>query len=427
MRAKKTTSLNESMERIPPEKRQKYLEGRLKEHISYAYEKAPGVKARFDEAGIAPSAVHNIKDLEKLPILRKDELVDLQKSNPPFGGFTTVPIEDLGRVYVSPGPIFDPHHQGESFWQRHVQIARALGFSKGDIVVNTWAYHLVPAGLIIDEILRRVGATVIPMGVGNTELQVQVMHDLKVTGFCGTTGFFMNIIRKAEEMGYDIRQDFHIRLAVIGGEMGGGPIRTMVERNYGIATRDFYGTAEVVWVAYECGERSGMHIAEDVIVEMVNPVSGKPVRPGETGEVVLTVFDETYPMIRFGTGDLSAIIYEPCPCGRTSPRLLRILGRVGDAVRVRGMFIHARQLEAALSYFSEVSRYQAVVTRVGYRDELTLKVELENEAEVDKQKLTEKLLKAINEAIRIKLDRVEFLAKGAIPEEHKLIIDERTY
>ena len=427
METKKSIPSIEVVEKMSREERQKYLDGRLRELVAYAYEKAPAIKARFDKAGIAPSAVSGIKDLENLPILRKDELVELYKANPPFGGLVTAPIEDLERVYVSPGPIYDPHHQSESFWRRHVHMVKAAGFKKGDIVVNTWMYHLVPAGLMIDEMLRRAGVTVIPMGVGNTELQVQVMHHLKVTGFYGTTGFFMNIINKAEEMGYDIRKDFNLRLAMIGGEMGGGPIRELVEKKYGIVTGDAYGTADVGMVAYECSEKNGMHITEDVIMEIISYETGKPVGPGEVGEIVVTPIDETYPLIRFGTGDLAGWIEEPCPCGRTALRITRLLGRVGDAVRTRGMFIHPRQLEPALAGFSQIAQYQAVVTRSGHRDELTLKVELKTEEGVDKEKLTQQLIKAVSEAVRIKLDRVEFVAKEVIPEFHKLIVDERVY
>lgn len=427
MEAGEPISVNESTEGMHPEKLQEYLEGKLKELVRYAYEKAPGMKARFDEAGIAPSAVSTIKDLENVPILKKDDLIVLQRDNPPFGGLVAVPVEDLQRVYVSPGPIFDPHHSSEAYWRRHLQIISAIGFRKGDIVLNTAAYHLVPAGLLLDEVYKLAGVTVIPGGVGNTELQVQIMHRLKVTAFGGFTGFFMNVISKAEEMGYDIHKDFHLRLACIGGEMGGGPIRTLVEQKYGIPTRDFYGIAEAGLVAFECSEKSGMHIAQDVIIEIVDPASGKQLGPGEVGEIVITPIDETYPLIRFGTGDLSAMIYEPCTCGRTSPRLTRILGRVGDAVRTRGMFVHPKQFEPVLSKVAEISQYQMVVTRPGHRDELVLRAELKSEAGVEKEKLTEQLTKAVSEAVRIKVDKVEFVAPGVIPEEHKLIVDERAY
>jgi phenylacetate-CoA ligase len=417
----------EKMEKMSHKERQKVLDEQLKWLVNYAYEKAPSTRARFDLAGIVPSKVSGIKDLVNLPLLRKDELVDLYKAHPPLGGLVTVPITELERVYVSPGPIYDPHHSSEAFWQRHAHLVRSIGFGKGDIVVNTWMYNLVPAGLMIDEALRRAGITVIPMGVGNTELQVQVMHQLRATGFAGSTGFFMNIISKAEEMGFDIRKDFNLRLAVIGGEMGGGPIRKMVEEKYGIATSDMYGTADVGMLAYECSAKNGMHIAEGVILEMISYETGQQVKPGEVGEIVVTPIDETYPLIRFGTGDLAGLIDEPCSCGRTSLRITRLLGRVGDAVRTRGMFIHPRQLEPAMANFPQVAQYQAVVTRSGHRDELTLKVEPKTEEGIDKDKLASDLIQVVSEALRIKVDRAEFVAKGVIPEWHKLIVDERVY
>ena len=427
MKDKKSLPPFEAMEKMSRGERQKVLDEQLKWLVAYAYEKAPATKERFDKAGIVPSRVSGIKDLENLPLLRKDTLVDLYKANPPLGGLVTVPITELERVYVSPGPIYDPHHSSETFWQRHVYVGKSVGFRQGDIVINSWMYNLVPAGLMIDETLRRVGVTVIPMGVGNTELQVQVMHQLKVTGFIGTTSFFMNVINKAEEMGFDIRKDFNLRLAVVGGEMGGGPIRQMVEEKYGIATGDMYATADVGLIAFECSAKNGMHIAEGVILEMISYETGKQVEPGEVGEIVITPIDETYPLIRFGTGDLAGLIDEPCPCGRTSFRITRLLGRVGDAVRTRGMFIHPRQLEPAMAKFPQVAQYQAVVTRPGHRDELTLKVELKTEEGIDKEKLSNDLNQMVSQALRIKVDRVEFVAKGVIPEWHKLIVDERVY
>ncbi|MBN2462706.1 MAG: phenylacetate--CoA ligase family protein [Dehalococcoidia bacterium] len=417
----------EMMEKMSNEERRKLLDEQLKWQVAYAYEKAPSTKARFDEAGISPSNVSGIKDLENLPLLRKDALVDLYKANPPLGGLVTVPITELERVYVSPGPIYDPHHSSETYWQRHVHLVKSVGFGEGDIVVNSWMYNLVPAGLLIDEALRRAGVTVIPTGVGNTELQVQVMHQLRATGFAGSTGFFMNIITKAEEMGLDIRKDFNLRLAVIGGEMGGGPIRKTVEEKYGIATGDMYGTADVGLIAFECNAKSGMHIAEGVILEMISYETGKPVESGEVGEIVVTPIDETYPLIRFGTGDIASWIDEPCTCGRTSPRITRLLGRVGDAVRTRGMFIHPRQLEPAMAKFPQVAQYQAVVTRPGTRDDLTLKVEPKTEEGINREQLASELNQVVSEALRIKVDQVEFVAKGVIPEWHKLIVDERVY
>ncbi len=408
------------------EERERYLNKKLAQLVVYACERAPSIRERFEKAGIDPHKVEGIGDLQALPVLRKDELIDLFKSKPPLGGLVTVPVTELDRVYVSPGPIYDPHHKSEAFWERHRHLVESVGFGRGDVVINAWSYHLVPAGLMVDEALRRAGATVVPMGVGNTELHVEVMRQLQVTGFFGSTGFFMNIINKAEEMGYDVVKDFNLRLACIGGEMGGGPIRRLVEEKYGITTRDVYGTADVGLFAYECSGKEGMHIAEGVIVEVLSPETGQPVPPGEVGEVVVTPIDETYPLIRFGTGDLAALIVEPCPCGRTSLRITRILGRTGEAVRVRGMFIHPRQLEPAMARFSQVAGFQAVVTRTGHRDELTLKVELKGGV-VPGEGLAEEIRETVSGAIRVRVDRVEFVPQGVIPQGGKLILDERTY
>ena len=427
MKKKESLPSIRTLKTATSKERQKYLNARLRGLVAFAYEKAPTIRARLEKAHIKPSEVHSISDLENMPVLRKDDLVDLYKANPPFGGLVTMAPKDIERVYVSPGPIYDPHHKSNNYWRRHAQLMRDLGFRRGDIVINAWSYHLVPAGLLVDESLRKIGVTVVPMGTGNTELQVQVISHLKVSGFFGAASFFMNVVNKAEEMGYDIRRDFNLRLACIGGEMGGGPIRKIVEGKYGITTTDVYGTADVGLMAYECKQKSGLHIAEDVIVEIVDPENGKPIAPDGIGELVVTPIDKSYPLLRFGTGDLVSWINEPCSCGSTSLRVTRILGRIGDAVRTRGMFIHPKQLEPALAKFMEISKYQAVVTRQGYRDKLTLKVELKNEKEVGSVNLAEQLTKTITEAVRIKLDKVEYVVKGTIPDGHKLIVDERVY
>ena len=413
--------------KMGPQERKQYLNSRLQELLQFSYEKSPALKDRLDRAGIKPSAVKKIEDLQSMPILRKDDLIELCKKNPPFAGLVTLPTRKIQRIYISPGPIFDPHHDSKTYWRRHAQLMKDLGFRKHDVVINAWSYHLVPAGLLVDESLRRIGVTVIPMGTGNTELHAQVIKNLRVTGFFGATGFFMNIITKAEEMGFNIRKDFNLRLACIGGEMGGGPMRKLVEEKYGIATSDVYGTADVGLMAFECSEKSGLHIAEDVIVEIIDPATGKPVSEEGTGELVITPIDDTYPLLRFGTGDLVGWVKKPCSCGRTSLKITRILGRIGDAVRTRGMFIHPRQLEPVMAGFPDVLRYQAVVTRTGFRDELLLQVELKDKTSLDKESLSGELIKQVSDAIRIKVDKLEFVEKGKIPENHKTIVDKRVY
>ena len=302
---------------------------------------------------------------------------------------------------------------------------RKLGLTKGDIAINALTYHLVPAGLLVDEALTSMGVTVVPSGTGNRDLQVQIMHDLKVTVFIGFPLFLMQVIKRAEELGYDFRRDFALRSTLALGKSTG---RKNLEEDYKLPTIEVYGFLPIGVPAAECEHKSGMHFEEDFIVEIVDPATGKQLGPGEIGEVVVTtVFSEVMPRIRVGSGDLGHYTDEPCPCGKAALRITRILGRVGDAVRTRGMFIHPRQLEPAFSKFSEISKCQAVVARIGHRDELMLKVELKSDEGVDKENLTERLSKVVNEGVRIKVDRVEYVAKGVIPEGHKLIVDERVY
>ncbi|MFQ6015632.1 MAG: phenylacetate--CoA ligase family protein [Anaerolineae bacterium] len=396
---------------------------RLAHIVRHAYENAPGVRAKLEEAGITPDQIKSLADLKKIPVTSKDELVELQKANPPFGGYLAVPLSDLKRIYFSPGPIYDP--QGEEEARATAEAIGAAGFGSGDIVLNTFSYHLVPAGLMIDEALQAVGCTVVPTGVGNTELQVKMMADLRATGYVGTPSFLMTLIKKAEEMGLDFRKVFALRKALFTAEPYPPSLRKQFEEGYGLETAQAYGTADVGLVAYECPEASGLHFSDEVILEIVDPASGKRLGPGEAGEVVVTTFNETYPLIRFGTGDLSAYTAEPCPCGRTSPRLIAIMGRVGDAVKVRGMFVHPNQLRAAVSRFPEVTAFQAVITRPEHRDQMTLRLEVTEGT--DQEKLQEGLGKAVRDLCRLGADRIEFVAKGTIPEDAKPMVDERTW
>jgi phenylacetate-CoA ligase len=405
---------------------EQYHNQELQKQVQYAYENAPAMRAKLDQVGVKPSDIRTVKDLEKIPITTKDQLIELRKADPPWGGLLAIPQEKLRKIYMSPGPIYDVQSLDSNFFPRWRRRLHAHGFRAGDIVVNTFSYHMVPAGHWFDEAVRQIGATVIPMGVGNTELQVQVLHDMRVTGWIGTIGFLVTILNKAEELGYDPCKDFFLRTAAAGGEMGGGPIRKTIQEKYGLITYDSYGTADVGLIAYECLKRSGMHIHPEVVVEIVDPNTGKQLSPGEVGQVVVTPFDTTYPLIRFGTGDLSSYTNELCPCGRSALKLTRIMGRVGDAIRTRGMFIHPRQVSEAISRFPQVSKYQAVVTRIGFRDKLILKIELAGQG-VDRESLKVELGKAFQNICRLRVDEFEFIPTGTIPESAKVIVDERTY
>ena len=416
----------DDLETMSPEERERYQRQNLAETVNHAYHHAPAVRELLDETGIKPEEIDDVKDLEKLPITRKTDLIELQKANPPYGGFLAIPPEDVERVFLSPGPVYEPiQHSGvrwfaKSFW--------AAGFRKGDIAANTFTYHLSPAGILFHEALRDCGATAIPMGTGNTELQLQTMHDLKVTGFVGTPTFLMSIIKRAEEMGYDFRQDFVLRLAWFTGEMLPPSLRSTFEADYRIDAYQAYAVTEPGGaLAYECHQKSGLHFMDEYLIEIVDPETGQQLGSGEVGEIVVTpLHNKTWGLLRFGTGDMSSYTAEPCPCGRTSPRLAGIVGRTGDAVKVRGMFVVARQAEAAIMSLPPVSAFQIVVGRREHRDDLTLKVELGDE-KADKNQLADDLQKRFQEACRLKIDRIDFVPQGALQTEQPKVVDERKW
>jgi len=404
--------------------RENQLGKKLAGIVSYAYRYAPAFKAKLDRAGVKPSEVKTVKDLDNIPVTAQGELVSLQKENPPFGGFLTIPIERLERIFVSPGPLYEPIRIGD-FAKAAAEALSVFGIRKGDRVLNTFSYHMVPAGLWVDQALRLLGATVIPAGVGLTDLQVKIMKDLKVTGYVGTPSFLMTLIKRAEEMGLQFRKDFSLRCALCSAEILPPSMRKSFEDDYGIKVADTYASAILGILGYECLEKSGFHIPEEIIIEIVDPATGKSLGPEEIGEVVVTLFDKNYPLIRFGTGDLSSFTDEPCPCGRKTHRLTRIMGRVGDAVKVRGMFIHSKQVEEVIRKFPEVSRFQVNVSRSGHRDEWAINLELKEA--VDREKLLESLQKSIQESCRVKPDKIEFVSQGTIPEGAKKIVDQRTW
>lgn len=414
---------DESKERMSREEREKWLEKNLVEIVNFGYQNVAPVKDKFDKAGMKPSDICTIKDLSKIPVTTKDELVRLQRAKPPFGGFLSVPLNTLKRIYVSPGPIYDVAELDRvSAFARHL---KAVGFAKpGDIVINTTSYHLVPAGLMITDAFDLLGVTVVPAGVGQTELQLQVMRELRVSGFFGFPSFLMSLIKKAEEMGYDFRRDFNIRWAICIGERHIQTLRNTFEKDYGIAVTQNYGTADVGMLAYECTEKNGLHFNDtDALIEIVNPDTGQLCSPLEEGEVVATLFNKIYPLIRYGTGDLSSYTDEPCPCGRTSPRLTAITGMIGDHVRAKGMFIHAKELDEAMSTFPAVQKYQMVLSLQEHKDVIGLR--LETNQSIDQEALCDTVKQRCKEVIRLTVDKVDFISAGTLSDPYKKFVDER--
>lgn len=415
----------DELEIMSPAAREKYLDGKLSETVKHAYEHAPAVKKLFDNAGISPDQIRTVKDMEKLPVTRKTDLLEMQKASLPYGGVAAIPARDIERVFISPGPIYEIQPSrikwfAKSFW--------AAGFRKGDVVINTFTYHMSPAGILFHEAIRDCGATVIVAGTGNTDLQIQIMQDLKVTGFVGTPSFLMTVIKRAEEMGHNIKRGFSLKRAWFTGEMLPPSLRKTFEGDYGIDTYQAYAVTEPGGaIAYECHQKTGMHLMDEYVTEIVDPETGKQLGPGEIGEIVTTqLFNKDWGLIRFGTGDLSSYVTDTCPCGRTAYRITGIVGRAGDAVKVRGMFVVARQAEQAITGFGQVARYQLVVGRRQHRDEMTLKVELKD-ISADKAKLSEGINKKFQDTCRIKIDEIEYVEPGSIPEDKQGIVDERKW
>jgi len=413
-------------ETMTAEERKSYLNEKLGEAVNHAYQNAPAMREIMDRAGVSPADIRTAEDLDKLPVMRKTDLIELQKQKLPYGGFLAIPPEDVERVFISPGPIYEPLHGSNVKW--FSKSFYAAGFRKGDIVINTFTYHLSPAGVLFHEALRDCGATVVVTGTGNTDIQVQTMLDLKVTGFVGTPSFLMTVIHRAEEMGYNFREDFTLERAWFTGEPLSPSVRKTLEEVYHINTCQAYAVTEPGGaLAYECSEKNGMHFMDDYVIEIVDHETGKQLGPGEVGEIVVTpVHNKVWGIIRFGTGDMSSYTIEPCPCGRTANRLTGIIGRTGDAVKVRGMFVVTRQIEQAILGVKGVSSFQVIINRKQQRDEMILKVEAEDE-NIDRNALTSELNERVQGVCRVRLDGVEFVAPGTVNDDQPRLIDERTW
>lgn len=405
-----------------------YQGNKLRETILHAYEHAPAARLNMERAGLKPEDIRGINDLQKIPVITKDQLVNLQRENPPFGGFCAVPIDDLEKIFVSPGPLYDAFTFKDGCEVTREILSR-VGVGKGDRVIVTGSYHLVPPMHFVDEALRMLGATVIPAGIGNTELQVKIVHDLGVTGFFGFSSFLNALAEKAREMGYDLQRDLNLRFAIVAGEPMSASLRKTFEEEYGIDIREAYGTADIGFIAAECSEKSGMHLVTDLIVEILEPTTRERVAPGHVGEVVITSFDKAYPLIRFATGDLCSIIDGPCNCNNPTPRLGKIVGRVGEALRAKGLFIHAIQLKEVMAGFPQVSHFQLCCQRVREKDFLSLNLETfeGHTGETELGSLSESIAKRFQEVLRLRVDSIEFVGYGTIPAESKLMVDQRSW
>lgn len=415
---------DESQETLPPRDREALRVRLLAETVRHAYENAPASRKKMDLAGVAPADIREPADLPKIPVTRKAELKNLQKTEMPFGGLAAVPPRAMKRIYVSPGPTYDPEGREGSHW-RWEKAFVAAGFRAGDIAQNTFSYHFSPGGMMFDDGLLRIGCTVIPAGVGNTEMQVQVMRDLGVTGYVGTPSFLMTILEKAGEMGIAPGDGLKLQVALVAAEMLPETLRKRFRDEFGIQVRQGYGTADVGSLGYECFEANGMHVPDEILLELVDPATGSPVGPGEIGEVVVTLPNPTYPLLRFATGDLSLYTDGACPCGRTSPRLLRIVGRVDQVTKVKGMFVHPEQVGQVEKKVPETARLLFLVTRTGHEDHLTIQAVL-HEGASPSEDLANRIAESTREITRLQ-GTVVFVGEPDLADREKKIIDRRKW
>ncbi len=415
---------DETQETMPPEEREAFRRAILRNAVKHAYENAPATRRKMDEAGVKPSEVNGIADLARIPVTRKADLKAIQKAELPFGGLAAAPPRAMRRIYVSPGPTYDPEGREESHW-RWEKAFVAAGFRPGDIVQNTFMYHFSPAGLMFDEALIRIGCTVIPAGVGNTEMQAQVMRDLCVTGYVGTPSFLMTVLEKGKEMGITPGNGLRLQVALVAAEMLPETLRRTFQEEFGIQVRQAYGTADAGSLGYECHEAKGMHIPDEILLELVDPATGEPVGPGKIGEVVVTLPNATYPLVRFGTGDLSLFTNEPCPCGRSSSRLVRIVGRIDQVTKVKGMFVHPEQVQQIENKVPEVESLQLVITRVGHEDQMTIQATLKSTAS-HSDELGTRISEVAREITRLR-GEVVFVDRADLEVEKRKIVDKRKW
>ncbi|WP_050604693.1 phenylacetate--CoA ligase family protein [Ruegeria sp. 6PALISEP08] len=372
---------------------------------------APGFAAHLSETDT--NHVFNAEDLPLLPVFRKSDLTRAQAERPPFGGFTVKPARHFHHVFQSPGPIYEPGSTDHDWW-RMGRFLNAAGVGAGDIVQNCFGYHLTPAGMIFENGARAVGAAVLPAGTGQTELQVTAARDVGCTAYAGTPDYLKVILDKADEMG--------VALSFSKAAVGGGALFPSLRQEYadrGISCLQCYATADLGNIAYESPAMDGMIIDEHVIVEIVTPGTGNPVALGEVGEVVVTSLNPDYPLIRFATGDLSAVMPGVSPCGRTNTRIKGWMGRADQTTKIKGMFVRPEQVAALVDKHDEIVKARVIAMRQGEMDTMTVQIE---SADGDNPAYA----KSVAEVLKLK-GAIEIVAPGSLPKDGLVIEDQRVY
>lgn len=407
-----TADYFDALETRDPHLRENEQLAQLPEHIARAVT-APGWARQL--AGVDPASVTSRAALATLPLLRKSDLIALQKEHPPFGDFNVSQPGTLRRLLMSPGPIFEPEGGGIDWWG----VAPALyaaGFRADDIVHNAFSYHLTPGGFIMESGAHALGCAVIPAGVGNTELQIEAIAHFRPSGYVGTPDFLKILLDAAAQLKKDVSS---LKRGLVSA--AALPLSLRQELlSRGVAVLQCYATADVGVIAYESSAREGMIVSENLIIEIVRPGTGDPVDEGEAGEVVVTSFNPDYPMIRFATGDLSAVLAGPSPCGRTNMRIKGWMGRADQTTKIRGMFVHPGQITEVAKRHPELHRVRLVVTREGEQDAMMLLAESEHHAD----DLARALAATLQAVTRLR-GEVTLVAPGSLPNDGKIIVDQR--
>ena len=405
----------DALETRAPEERERAIFNLLPDVLARAKSLAPGWAQHLSE--IDARAIIDRGALSKLPLMKKSALKELQAADPPFGGLATNAAGAMARLFLSPGPIFEPQGARDDCW-RSARALFAAGFRPGDIIHNTFAYHLTPGGWILDAGARALGCPVIPAGPGNTEQQITAVLHLKPVGYVGVPDYLKILLEKAEDAGTPITS---YRRALVSG----GALFPSLRKDYedrGITVAQTYATADVGIIAYESLGQDGLIVDEGVIVEIVQPGTGDPVPDGEVGEVVVTALNRDYPMFRFATGDLSAVLPGQSPCGRTNMRIKGWMGRADQTTKVKGMFVHPEQIAAVGARHAELGRVRLVITRDGDLDAMALHAE----AGSTDASLADAVSATLQDVTKLK-GRVELVAPGTLPNDGKVISDERDY
>lgn len=405
----------DELETRDPAERERDLFHRLPGFLEQVMARAPGWARHLD--GIDPSSITSREALATLPVLRKSDLKSLQEAEPPFAGLAVSPGRQFSRVFMSPGPIFEPQGTGSDPWNG-ARAMFAAGFRPGDLVLNCFSYHLTPGGFMMDTAARALGCGVIPGGVGNTEMQVEAIAHLRPNAYAGTPDFLKIVLDKAAELGRDASS---IRKALVSGAALPPSLRNELT-DRGVTVRQSYGLAEVGTVAYETDALDGMVLEEGIIVEIVRPGTGEPLPDGEIGEVVVTTFSEAYPMIRLATGDMSAFMPGASSCGRTNKRIRGWLGRADQTAKVKGMFVRPGQIAEIGKRHPELGRLRLVIGRANEQDVM----ELHAETTVTDEAFNRRVAETLQSVTKLR-GTVRFVAPGTLPADGKVIADERSY